>query len=157
LQDRVDDGVQFLAMVENEGIDLGIKGLGRVSLRLVWSAWFKGKTYDSEVAELLQGRVHAFLHDEELLLLFFYSSSQIAVLNVQLVKQFVDLNLLRLSKDLAMFPPAKLTRSESSSSVNCRLYLAMTVETSELLLREESSARSLANARSLLKRSSSSR
>lgn len=144
-------------MVENEGIDLGIKGLGRVSLRLVRSAWLKGKTYDSEVAELLQGRVHAFLHDEELLLLFFYSSSQIAVLNVQLVKQFVDLNLLRLSKDLAMFPPAKLTRSESSSSVNCRLYLAMTVETSELLLREESSARSLANARSLLKRSSSSR
>ena len=111
-------------------------------------------THNAEIAELFESGVHALLHDEQLLLLVLDVPSEIPVLLVDLTQKIVDLHLLGLVFSLNLL--GSPTRSESSSSVSCRLYLAITDETSELLFLDESSARSLANDKSLLMRSSSS-
>jgi hypothetical protein len=98
--------------------------------------------------------IHAFLHNHELLLLLLDLSSEISILGIQLGQQVIDLHLFGLT--LALGISSRLTRRESSNSVSCLLYLAMTLETSELLFLDESSARSLANDKSRLSRSSSS-
>jgi hypothetical protein len=110
--------------------------------------------YQSKLAELFQGVIHALLHDHEFLLLLFNNSSDIALLGVDLVQQIVDLCLFGLWFSFDRI--SSLTLKESSNSVNCLLYLDITLETSVLLCREASSARSFANERSRLIRSSSS-
>lgn len=93
---------------------------------------FTKRTYQAQVAQLLEGRIHAFLHDEELLFLLLHKSGQFTVLGINLVQQFVDLHLFGLDT-VSWGGVLQLTLSESSSSVSCLLYFDMTLDTSELL------------------------
>lgn len=85
-------------------------------------------TYLLQLAHLLQGSVHPFLHNGQFLFLLFDNSAKFVFLLVQLVKQIIDLKLLRLCREitsecsLEKLDNKERTLRESSNSVSCRLY-----------------------------------
>lgn len=71
-------------MVKDEGVDLGIEGLSCISCRLYVSFKQTKGTHYPHIAELFQGRIHAFLHDEKFLLLLLDHTRDLALFLVDL-------------------------------------------------------------------------
>ena len=97
-----DDSIEFLAVVQDKGIDLGIRGLFGNALvlqeqfRQIVSDCVISTTYLLCLGKLLDGAVHTFLEDGNLLVLLLADAVDIQLSVVQLDEKVVDLLLLGL-------------------------------------------------------------
>lgn len=62
----------------------------------VYISYISEVTYDSHLAQFFEGRIHALLHDEQLLLFLLHCPSHLAVLLVDTVQKIVNLQLFGL-------------------------------------------------------------
>ena len=53
-------------------------------------------TYETEIAQLLEGRIHTLLHDQQFLLLLLDLPGEISILLIEFGKQIVNLHLFGL-------------------------------------------------------------